>query len=95
MTINRDTWISQIKKEYPNVPDYVINWMLDVYEKDPDFFKKESKKKHKVKPKEDYEVASSPPPENFELKTVQVKFAEKPKPPVKVDNQGFIKVDFV
>jgi hypothetical protein len=53
MTINRDTWISQIKKDYPNVPDYVINWRLDVYEKDPEFFKKESKKKHKVKPKED------------------------------------------
>jgi hypothetical protein len=50
MTVNRDNWISQIKKDYPNVPDYVVNWMLDVYEKDPDFFKKESKKKHKVQP---------------------------------------------
>jgi formylmethanofuran dehydrogenase subunit E len=89
MTVNRDTWISQIKKDYPNVPDYVVNWMLDVYEKDPEFFKKESKKKHKVKPKEDI-----PPPEHFELKTVQVKFAEKQKPPVKVDGGGYINVDF-
>jgi hypothetical protein len=84
-----DTWISQIKKDYPNVPDYVVNWMLDVYEKDPDFLKKESKKKHNVKPKEQQEIS----PELYELKTVQVKFAEKPPTPVKVDNNGYIKVD--
>jgi hypothetical protein len=59
--------------------------MLDVYEKDPEFFKKESKKKHTVEPKEDI-----PPPEHYELKTVQVKFADKPTPPIKVDSDGYI-----
>jgi hypothetical protein len=29
-----------------------------------------------------------------EFQTVQVKFAEKPKPPVKVDDGGYIKLDF-
>jgi hypothetical protein len=99
MTVNRDTWITQIKKDYPNVSDYVVNWMLDVYEKDPKFSKKESKKKHKVKPKTE-KVEDIPPPEHFELspgvrelcelKTVHVKFADKPTPPIKVDSSGYI-----
>jgi hypothetical protein len=83
-----------------------------IYEKDPEYFKKELKKQ-KGKPKRD-SVKTTLSNLNtiaggcggcipqFELKTVQIKYAEKPKPPVKVSNDGYIvrdenpliKVDF-
>jgi hypothetical protein len=44
MTLNRDAWFSQIKKDYPNIPDFVVNWMLDIHEKNPEYFKNELKK---------------------------------------------------
>jgi len=109
-----------------------VNWMLDIHDKNPEYFKNELKKQ-KGKPRKDsikttlsnlnsMKVGSRSGSQTgvswphtirqlayayateaggcggcipqCELKTVQVKFAEKPKPPVKVDNQGFIKVDF-
>jgi hypothetical protein len=80
-----------MKKDFPNVPDFVVSWMLDVYDKDPDFFKKESKKlkskPHALKPKEQTTLPQC------EIQSVQVKFAEKPKMPLKLGTDGFIKVD--
>jgi len=76
-----------------------VNWMLDIHDKNPEYFKNELKKQ-KGKPRKDSikttlsNLNSMKDEKPCELKTVQVKFAEKPKPPVKVDNQGFIKVDF-
>ena len=41
-----------IKRDYPKIPQYMINWMLDLYEKNPDYFKdlqKNSEKKQRKK----------------------------------------------
>jgi formylmethanofuran dehydrogenase subunit E len=99
MTQNRDAWFSQIKKDYPNVPNFVVDWMLDIHENNPDYFKQEMKKQ-KGRPKKASvkttlsNLNSMADEKSFELKTVQIKFAEQEKQPIKVDDGGYIKVDF-
>jgi hypothetical protein len=96
--VNRETWVAQIKKDYPNVPDFIVNWMLDIHERDPEYFKKEMKKQ-KGRPRKDSVKASlsnlnAMADKMYELKNVQIKYAEKPPTPVKVGNDGYIKEDF-
>ena len=89
MLINRDLWFKQITNDYPNVPHYVINWMLDIYDKDPNYFKEQLKKTRKGPHRKDSlkttltnlnNIAQGPvlPPvdKNYELQNVEVKFAE-------------------
>lgn len=98
MLINRDLWYNQIKHDYPYVPDYIVHWMLDIYDENPDFFKNQLKKTKKGPSRKDSlkttltnlnNIAQGPvlPPvdKNYELHNVEVKFADPPSTTVTFD----------
>lgn len=78
MPSNRADLMKAIKQDYPTMPDFMIETVLDVYEKDPDYIEnwiKEEKKRLKTnrppQPKtqltiEEFERlhANDPKPEN-------------------------------
>lgn len=98
-----ENWKAQIKAEYKNIPDDVIDWILVVNENNPDYFKKLKKdveKKQKGRPKKETinETLSTlndlaVGEKETVLETVTIKLPEEEKPKFKVENDGIIKVD--
>jgi hypothetical protein len=40
-------WRSELKRDYPQIEDYFLNLVIDLYKANPDYVKKLSKKKFK------------------------------------------------
>ena len=51
MTLKRAEMIQAIKRDYPNLPDYLINMTLNMHEKNPDWFRDDKKNADKMKKK--------------------------------------------
>ena len=51
MTLKRAEMIQAIKRDYPNLPEYLINVTLKMHEKNPDWFRDDKKNADKMKKK--------------------------------------------
>jgi hypothetical protein len=86
-----ENWKAQIRAEYSNIPEDVIDWILVVNESNPEYFKKlkkEVEKKQRGRPKK--VVANE-----AVLETVTIKLPEEEpsNQKFKIDN-GMISVDW-
>ena len=70
---NRKLYKDQMRSEFPNVPEYIIDWSLDILEADggTDFFKglmkrKQGRRKDTVKKMEEPSV------KNYEIKCLEI-----------------------
>ena len=73
--MNRQLWFEQMKKYYPNVPDYVIKWMLDIYDVNPEFYNKRTGKKGRPKKQKvlfEIEKILQDRPQTQEIQSVKV-----------------------
>ena len=72
MANNRSKWLSEMRAEFPDLPECVFTTALDVYDRNPDFFKKNNKKKGKKEAK-----AKVPEfPESSTLNTVKIMYPD-------------------
>jgi hypothetical protein len=97
--MNRKLWFEQMKKDYPNVPDYIITWMLDIYEKNPDFYNKKTGKKGRPKKQKvlfEIEKILQDRPRTQEIQSVKFLPSgmeeEKPSADLVVNEGGYIEV---
>jgi hypothetical protein len=67
--LHRDQWKRQMKNDYPNVPDYLIDYCLDIHNQNPDFFKNLNKKMKHIPKKSG--SGFSRPPTTTEIKGIE------------------------
>jgi hypothetical protein len=99
MTTNRKIWLEQIRNDYPNVPVYIVNWLLDIYQENPDFYKEHKKKASRGRPRKNKLLEElnkvGQKPDVFEIESIEVKCAEPRKPnKAVIGEDGLIKVSF-
>lgn len=87
--------MKQIKTDYPNVPNFVVEWMLDIHDRNPEYFKNEWKKQKGKVRKSSVKttlnnlnvMASGESKKTYELQSVSFKHAdatEDPESPIQV-----------
>lgn len=80
MTTNRQLWKEHISTEYKQIPPFIVDWLLDIYEQNPDWFAQQMKQdklkgrkaKQTIKQSLDTLNEAGAKPEVYEVKSVKI-----------------------